>query len=229
MENEDWRYDKWPEFYLGKNVADFYDKDVEEKLNKLEEEEAHILEMEAEQEAAKDSSDEEDGIGMDDLEAAVKKVRGKISIIKQKHVLNSKRRARSKLRNVDDFVEGLKSKGINVNEEQLRSRSKSRVTIGDLEKRLDNKYKAEFGGSDDDSEELVEDKEEQKKRGRKRNRDDEEMTSKPKLGKRTKDADEDIDMDSESSEGEGKMSKHLRGSKSKSNMKMTPSQRKISM
>lgn len=47
MENEDWRYDKWPEFYLGKNVADFYDKDVEEKLNKLEEEEAAILEMEA--------------------------------------------------------------------------------------------------------------------------------------------------------------------------------------
>jgi nucleolar GTP-binding protein len=54
MENEDWRYDKWPEFYLGKNVADFYDKDIEEKLNKLEEEEAEILEMEAEQEAARE-------------------------------------------------------------------------------------------------------------------------------------------------------------------------------
>ena len=43
LENEDWRYDKWPEFYLGKNVADFYDKDIEEKLNKLEEEEAKII------------------------------------------------------------------------------------------------------------------------------------------------------------------------------------------
>ena len=67
MENEDWRYDRWPEFYLGKNVADFYDKDVEEKLNRLEEEEAQILEMEAEQEAARESSENEDGIDMDDL------------------------------------------------------------------------------------------------------------------------------------------------------------------
>lgn len=39
LESEDWRYDKWPEFYLGKNVADFYDKDIEAKLNALEEEE----------------------------------------------------------------------------------------------------------------------------------------------------------------------------------------------
>jgi len=43
LEKEEWRYDKWPEFYLGKNVADFYDKDIEEKLNALEEEEDKIL------------------------------------------------------------------------------------------------------------------------------------------------------------------------------------------
>ena len=98
MENEDWRYDKWPEFYLGKNVADFYDKDIEEKLNKLEEEEAEILEMEAEQEAAREQSSDEDGVTMDDLNSAVKKVRGKINVLKQKHVLLSKRRARSKIR-----------------------------------------------------------------------------------------------------------------------------------
>ena len=43
LDKEEWRYDKWPEFYLGKNVSDFYDKDIEEKLDKLEAEEAKIL------------------------------------------------------------------------------------------------------------------------------------------------------------------------------------------
>jgi nucleolar GTP-binding protein len=32
LENDEWKYDKWPEFYNGKNVADFYDPDIEEKL-----------------------------------------------------------------------------------------------------------------------------------------------------------------------------------------------------
>jgi nucleolar GTP-binding protein len=43
LENEDWRYDKWPEFYLGKNVSDFYDADIVKKLDALEEEEDAIL------------------------------------------------------------------------------------------------------------------------------------------------------------------------------------------
>jgi len=55
----------------------------------------------------------------------------------------------------------LKAKGINVNEESLRARSKSRKTIGQLEAGLDKKYKDEVG-SDDDDESLVSDQEEQK-------------------------------------------------------------------
>ena len=51
LENEDWRYDKWPEFYLGKNVADFYDAEIVAKLDALEKEEDEILKMEAEKEA----------------------------------------------------------------------------------------------------------------------------------------------------------------------------------
>jgi nucleolar GTP-binding protein len=43
LEEEDWKYDQWPEFFNGKNVADFYDPDIEEKLKKLEEEEDKIL------------------------------------------------------------------------------------------------------------------------------------------------------------------------------------------
>lgn len=43
MEKEEWRYDRWPEFYLGKNVMDFYDADIEEKLRKIEEEEEKLI------------------------------------------------------------------------------------------------------------------------------------------------------------------------------------------
>ena len=68
LENEDWRYDKWPEFYLGKNVADFYDKDIVEKLNKLEEEEEKIIKMEAEVKAMQDSSSDEEGVSKADLD-----------------------------------------------------------------------------------------------------------------------------------------------------------------
>ena len=47
LEKEEWRYDSWPEFFNGKNVMDFYDPDIEEKLAKLEAEEDQILKMEA--------------------------------------------------------------------------------------------------------------------------------------------------------------------------------------
>lgn len=43
LENEDWRYDKWPEFFNGKNVADFYDADIVAKLDALEAEEEKML------------------------------------------------------------------------------------------------------------------------------------------------------------------------------------------
>ena len=82
MENEDWRYDKWPEFYLGKNVADFYDADIVAKLDALEEEEDKILAMESAKKEAQDSSEDEEGITMDDLRKQCLKVKGRINIIK---------------------------------------------------------------------------------------------------------------------------------------------------
>lgn len=40
LDNPEWNFDKIPEFMDGMNVADFYDPDIEDKLNKLEQEEA---------------------------------------------------------------------------------------------------------------------------------------------------------------------------------------------
>lgn len=133
LENEDWRYDKWPEFFLGKNVADFYDPEIVEKLDALEREEDKILKLEAQQKEMEESSEDEDGITMDDLKASVLKVRGKINIIKQRSLLKSKTRAKSKIRKLDEMTEALEAKGIDVNKESLRARSKSRKTLGQLE------------------------------------------------------------------------------------------------
>lgn len=42
LENPDWKFDTIPEFMDGKNVMDFFDADIEERLNALDEEEAEL-------------------------------------------------------------------------------------------------------------------------------------------------------------------------------------------
>ena len=42
LENPDWKDDIWPEIMDGKNVMDFIDPDIREKLMKLEKEEEEI-------------------------------------------------------------------------------------------------------------------------------------------------------------------------------------------
>lgn len=122
LENEDWRYDKWPEFYKGKNVADFYDADIEAKLDALEKEEDEILAMEADKAAMHESSDDEGGIADRDLREACLKVKGKITYIKEKSRLKKKQTAKSRLRTLDEMTDGLKAKGFDVNEETLATR-----------------------------------------------------------------------------------------------------------
>lgn len=57
LEDPDWKYDKPPEFFHGKNVADFYDPDIEEKLNELEKEEEYLAQLETEEIQADDSDE----------------------------------------------------------------------------------------------------------------------------------------------------------------------------
>ena len=42
LENDDWKFDIMPEIIDGKNVADFIDADIEEKLEALEREEEKL-------------------------------------------------------------------------------------------------------------------------------------------------------------------------------------------
>lgn len=244
LENEDWRYDKWPEFYLGKNVADFYDAEIVAKLDALEKEEDEVLKMEAEKAEEIGQSSDEDGINAKDLAAAVKKVRGKINIIKQRHMMKSKTRAISKLRNLDEMTEELEKKGIKVNKESLASRVNNISRIGDLEEALEKKAKAELGysdDSDDDSDDMMSDDEtrkaEMENRGRRDRREQKRSDSAPKidknnnkLGKRTssnRKHQDDLEMNSD--DDDGGVRKEIRGSMGKMNRSMTPDQRKISV
>lgn len=133
-------------------------------MNALEEEEAQILAMEAAEneqmnDGEADSSDE-DSVTMDDLQKTVETVRGKINIIKQRSLLKAKRRARSKIRNLDDMTQDLVSKGIDVNKESLATRVKNMRRIGDLEAAQDKKAKELLGDSSDDADDSVIDDEE---------------------------------------------------------------------
>lgn len=133
LEKEDWRYDKWPEFLQGKNVADFYDAEIVAKLDALEAEEDKILQMAAAQEEADGPSSDEDGITDADLRSVVKDVRGKISVIKQKSRLKYRQRASSKIRQLDEMTQALEDQGIAVNKESLATRVKNPSRIGALE------------------------------------------------------------------------------------------------
>jgi len=175
LEKEEWRYDAWPEFYNGSNVLDYYDADIEAKLQKLEDEEDLMLKMEADQ-ADLDSGDsemDEAGITDDMLALAIKKVRGKKAILKEQHKLKSKRRAKSKLRKIGQMEQDLESKGIAVNKETLRERVRSRKTIMELEA-AQEKRDGQFLDSDDEGGEMMGDDSEGEReagaRGRKRTR-----------------------------------------------------------
>lgn len=54
MEKEEWKYDVVPEILDGKNIGDFVDKDVLEKLEELEKEEEILLQAQLNNEEMSD-------------------------------------------------------------------------------------------------------------------------------------------------------------------------------
>ena len=75
----------------------------------------------------------EAGISMAELQASLKEVRGKKSIAKLNHKLNGKLKVHKRVHNLTEMTEELQAKGFDVNKESLRSRSKVRKTITDIE------------------------------------------------------------------------------------------------
>jgi hypothetical protein len=178
LEKEEWRYDQFPEFYNGSNVLDFYEPDIERRLDALEREEADILARELEGGDMMEGveSDNSDGVTMDELKASLAEVRSKKVILKQRHKLKGKLVvAKDKKVKVGDMIAHFESIGVPVNKESLRSRSKTARTIGNLEDAQDKKASAILGDSDDDGVMPIDDaalaKDEGESRGRKRRRE----------------------------------------------------------
>ena len=63
------------------------------------------------------------------LKDSLKAVRGKKAILKQRHKMKAKLRARPKNLKLSEVAAGMEAKGIDVSKETLRSRSKSRKTL----------------------------------------------------------------------------------------------------
>jgi nucleolar GTP-binding protein len=112
LENEEWKNDKMPESYLGRNVYDFVDPDIESKLEALEEEEARL-----EAEGFYDDQEDEE---LEDVETA--DVKYKAELIREKRQL---------IRNENRMRKSLKNRAV-------IPRSKKAVTLEKMEKGLEN-------------------------------------------------------------------------------------------
>ncbi|KAJ3000349.1 Nucleolar GTP-binding protein 1 [Globomyces sp. JEL0801] len=129
LSNDDWKYDVIPEIMDGKNVADFIDPEIEEKLDALEREEERLI-AEGFYESDMEMDDEEtEAIN----EAAQKLKLRKDAIIaahqqnrtKSRATLTNKDRARSS--RLDEFETHLAKIGNKGTLHSLREKSKSRV------------------------------------------------------------------------------------------------------
>jgi nucleolar GTP-binding protein len=127
LENPEWKYDKVPEFYDGKNVYDFVDPDIEAKLQALEEEEEKL-----EEEGFYESEEEID----DDEEADVMR---KAELIREKQqLIRNEARMKKRLKNqaiiprklmkkpLSEFEDALDQLGVDTTDIADRARSQSR-------------------------------------------------------------------------------------------------------
>ena len=84
LENPDWKYDIMPEIMDGKNVGDFIDKDILQKLEKLEREEEKLFGLSINEELDEEIAPE--------LLQAAKGIHSKRALLKIEHKLKRKKR-----------------------------------------------------------------------------------------------------------------------------------------
>ena len=153
-----------------------------------------------------EESENSEGVTFADLKQSLKEVRSKKAIKKLQHKMKSKLKARPKRVGVEEMIDHFESTGIEVNKESLRSRSKVRRTLADLEGAADKNAERVLGSDDEsdieENEQMAE--EELKARGRKRKRS------------KTDDSNDSMESDDEKPTGV------------KTRRSMTPAQRKIS-
>ncbi|KAK3680801.1 Nucleolar GTP-binding protein 1 [Vermiconidia calcicola] len=129
LENDEWKNDKVPEYYLGRNVADYVDPEIDAKLAALEDEEARL-----EAEGFYNGEEEEE---LEDAEDA--DVRFKADLIREKRqLIRNENKMRKSLKNraviprskktidLNKMEQGLDKAGYDTSALSARARSQSR-------------------------------------------------------------------------------------------------------
>lgn len=127
LENDEWKYDKIPEVFNGKNVYDFIDPDIEAKLQALEDEEEK-LEAEGYYDSDDDLEDAEDA----DMRMKADLIREKRQLIRNEAKMKKSLKNRaiiprtSMRKNLTDMEDHLDSLGLDTTSIGARARSQSR-------------------------------------------------------------------------------------------------------
>ena len=129
LENDEWKNDKMPGYYLGRNVYDFIDPDIDTKLAALEEEEERL--------EAEGYYDDENDEELEDVATA--DIRVKADMIREKRqLIRNENRMRKSLKNraviprskksvqLDKMEKGLEKAGYDPSTLSARARSQSR-------------------------------------------------------------------------------------------------------
>ena len=152
LENPDWKYDVWPEIMDGKNVYDFVDKDILEKVEALEQEELEIKEKGLgldDDEGMKDE-DEESSELSDDLIEAHDKLMKNVKTIKERHKLVKRSRIPVKLGGqtaTDKFMEEVRP---DLKEKAEKVKLLSYKLRRDQKDKLRNNLKKDAGVDEED-------------------------------------------------------------------------------
>eukprot|EP00331_Platyophrya_macrostoma_P006574 CAMPEP_0176420878 /NCGR_PEP_ID=MMETSP0127-20121128/8852_1 /TAXON_ID=938130 /ORGANISM="Platyophrya macrostoma, Strain WH" /LENGTH=643 /DNA_ID=CAMNT_0017801525 /DNA_START=83 /DNA_END=2014 /DNA_ORIENTATION=+ len=158
LENPDEKYDVVPEFMDGKNVADFYDKEIMKRLKELEKEEEMYLAIK------NNKMDEEDSDEYDEeMVNALKEVRERTSQFKIGHKMKQNKRAYPRNIPLEKVEETLEKKGLPTDQVRERFKEKRKgKPLSHLEREVNRAMDVEDGegaGEDDmDDEEGVEEK-----------------------------------------------------------------------
>lgn len=100
----DWKYDAIPELFNGKNVIDFVDPDIEEKLAELEAEEERLL-------ADLNNQIEDEGLP-EDYTQALKDIKKGTEEARINSVLHKQTKAKSKYQSLEGLKDKLNKKGV---------------------------------------------------------------------------------------------------------------------
>lgn len=163
LDDPNWKFDDIPEIMDGLNVADFYDRDIEEKLQELEREEEMLLFGKT-----IDEFDEEDD---PDLLAARDQIINKRALKKLEHKLKSKKTAFVRNIPLGDVEEALEKTG------KPKDRVHDRFKKVTKPKPLSNLYAEGDEDNDNEGELWEEDNEEEKRREKSEKKMDRKLRS----------------------------------------------------